>query len=128
MTTSLGTNAVVVTRVHCSWNVLLDSARSNRQQLRAALVDRELERHNIQTTAQSETRLAEEGEIKLYFLLRSVGARIRRVGEAGEEFQAQRSEIMFCYMPLFYSRISMARTSLGPWKFDRDMGSTATEG
>ena len=49
-----------------AWNVrtLIDSAGSDRLQLRAALVGRELDRYKVEIAALSETRLAEEGLIK----------------------------------------------------------------
>ena len=49
-----------------TWNVrtLMDSAGSDRPQLRTALVGRELGRYNIKIAELSETRLAEVGEIK----------------------------------------------------------------
>ena len=49
-----------------AWNVstLMDSAGSDRPQLRMALVGRELSRYGIEKAALSETRFAEIGEIK----------------------------------------------------------------
>ena len=49
-----------------SWNVrtLMDNAQANRPERRTALVGRELSRYKVDIAALSETRLAEEGQIK----------------------------------------------------------------
>ena len=49
-----------------AWNVrtLLDNSQANRPQRRSALVGRELGRYNVDIAALSETRLAEEGQLK----------------------------------------------------------------
>ena len=49
-----------------TWNVrtILDNAQANRQERRAALVGRELARYKVDIAALSETRLAEEGQLK----------------------------------------------------------------
>lgn len=49
-----------------AWNVrtLLDNARANRPERRTALVGRELARYNIDIAALSETRFAEEGQLR----------------------------------------------------------------
>ena len=49
-----------------TWNVrtLLDNAQANRPERRTALVGRELARYKVDIAALSETRLAEEGQLK----------------------------------------------------------------
>ena len=49
-----------------AWNVrtLLDNSQTNRPQRRTALVGKELGRYNVDIAALSETRLAEEGQLK----------------------------------------------------------------
>ena len=49
-----------------AWNVrtLLDNAQANRPERRTAIVGRELARYNVDIAALSETRLAEEGQLR----------------------------------------------------------------
>ena len=57
----------VITLTIGAWNVrtLMDSSGSDRPQRRTALVGRELDRYKVEIAALSDTRLAEEGLLKV---------------------------------------------------------------
>ena len=70
-----------------AWNVrtLIDSSSSERPERRTSLVGRELDRYKVEIAALTETRLAEEGLLKLVLDTLSSGVDARKKSGVKQE-------------------------------------------